>query len=61
MKLPEESSERLRNTLHSRSLLDETAIRGLIESLNGEKPVNWNLVLSKQFESEQGGRDEAES
>lgn len=61
MKLPEESVEKLRVELISQSLLVKTAAEEVIKSLVTEKQVNWNLVLTKQFESEQGGGNEAQS
>jgi len=61
MKLPKQSATNILSALTSESLLDEPAARELVESLEQQKEVNWNLVLTKQFESEQGGHDEAES
>ncbi len=61
MKLPTSSVERIFIALTSKSLLVESAATEVVQFLEKEQTVNWNLVLSKQFESEQGGRDEAES
>ncbi len=60
MTLPKESAEKLRDGLISQSLLANKAAEEVIKSLVMEKQVNWNLVISKQFESEQGGSDEAQ-
>lgn len=60
MKLPEKSSEMISNSLLSQSLLTKSAVEGLLESLRQEKSVNWNLLLTKQFELEQGGTNETE-
>lgn len=60
MTLPKESAEKLRDGLISQSLLANTAAEEVIKSLVMEKQVNWNLVISKQYESEQGGSDEAQ-
>ncbi|NJM37325.1 MAG: hypothetical protein HC845_05350 [Akkermansiaceae bacterium] len=61
MQLPEESAKKLQYALISKSLLEKPAIDEVIKSLETEKPVNWNLILTKQFEIEQGGHREAES
>ncbi len=58
MKLPEPSAKNILSALASKSLLAESAAKELVESLENQKDVNWNLVLTKQFESEQGGHDE---
>lgn len=61
MKLPPESSKRISEALSSHALLDKPVIAGVVESMAEEKHVNWNLVLTKQLESEQGGSNETES
>ena len=61
MKLPEQSANNILGALTSKSLLEESAAKELVASLEEQKNVNWNLVLTKQFESEQGGHDETES
>jgi hypothetical protein len=61
MKLPEKSAERILASLTSKPLLEELAAADVAKALKTEKGVNWNLVLTKQFESEQGGSDETES
>jgi hypothetical protein len=61
MQLPEESSKKLHAALVSKLLLESPAIDGVIKSLETEKPINWNLILTQQFKIEQGGQDEAES
>jgi hypothetical protein len=61
MQLPEASSTRLHAELVSKSLLETPAIDDLIKSLESEKSVLWNLILTQQFKIEQGGQHEAES
>lgn len=61
MKLPAQSAKNILGDLTSKSLLEESAAVKLVEGLDSQKGVNWNLVLTKQFESEQGGNDEAAS
>ena len=61
MKLPAQSAERILDALTSESLLEESAAAELVEALERQKDVNWNLVLTKQFESEQGGHNEVEA
>lgn len=61
MKIPEESAKNVLRDFISKSLLNKAAAAEVVENLEKEKDVNWNLVLSKQFESEQGGSDEPES
>ena len=60
MKLPEKSSQLISDALISKSLLEKSAVEGLLESLRQERRVNWNLLLTKQFESEHGGTNETE-
>ena len=60
MKLPDQSSKNILGALTSKSLLEQSAARELVEALEKQKDVNWNLVLTRQFETEQGGNDEAE-
>ena len=61
MKLPEQSAKNILSTLTSKSLLSETAAADVVDCIEKEKDVNWNLVLTKQLQSEQGGLDEADS
>lgn len=61
MKLPELSTELILNALTSKKLLEKSTATELTEALIKEKDVNWNLVLTKQFKSEQKGNDEAAS
>lgn len=61
MKLPEQSAKHILSALTSKSLLVESAAADAVKSLEEQKNVNWNLVLTKQFEHEQGGHDEVES
>ncbi len=61
MKLPADSAEKISEALVSRSLLQETSVAELVKSLDEEKVLNWNLILTKQYESEEGGADEADS
>lgn len=61
MTLPAESAKRVSEALTSQSLLDKSAVAEVMKALGKQKEVNWNIVLTKQFESEQGGRNEAES
>ncbi len=61
MKLSEQSAKEIRDAITVNSLLEESACEDLITSLTQEKQVNWNLVLTKQFELEQGGENEAQS
>ena len=48
------------DALISKSLLEKLAVEGLIASLRQGKSINWNLILTKQFELEQGGTNETE-
>jgi hypothetical protein len=59
MKLSAQSARNILGDLTSKSLIEESAAGELVEALESQKAVNWNLVLTKQFESEQGGNDEA--
>ena len=61
MSLPDLSSERILAAITAKPLLDKEAADELLDTLNKQKEVNWNLVLTKQFESEKGGQDEAKS
>lgn len=61
MKLPEQSASNILGALTSKALLDESAAKELVASLEEQKDVNWNLVLTKQFKSEQGVHDKSES
>lgn len=61
MKLPAQSAKNILGDLTSKSFLEESAAGELVEALESQKAVNWNLVLTKPFESEQGGHDEAAS
>lgn len=61
MKLPDQSYKNILSALTFEALLEEPAAKELVESLEKQRDVNWNLVLTKQFKSEQGGRDETES
>ena len=61
MTLPAESTKRVSDALASQSLLDESALAEVVKALGEPKDVNWNLVLTKQFEFEQGGTDETDS
>lgn len=61
MKLPEKSAKNILGALTTKSLLDESVAREVVEALDQQKDVNWNLVLTKQFQSEQGGSDETAS
>lgn len=61
MQLPESSAKQLHAALVSKSLLEVPATDDVIKSLEAVKPVNWNLILTQQFEIEIGGHHEAES
>ncbi len=61
MTFPAESAKRVSEALTSQSLLEKSAAAGVVKALEEQKDVNWNLVLTKQFESEQGGSDGTES
>jgi len=61
MTLPDESAKNVSEALAAQSLLDQSEAKEVIKALQEQKAVNWNIVLTKQFESEQGARDEAES
>jgi hypothetical protein len=61
MQLPEASARKLQTALDSKSLLETQAINDVIKSLEAAKPVNWNVILTRQFEIEKGGHREAES
>lgn len=61
MKLPDQSAKKILSALTSKSLLIESVATETVKALEEEKNVNWNLVLTKQFESEQGDHHETES
>lgn len=61
MKLPEESSKRIIDELAKNSLLDDAAAKEVVDSLENDKPVNWNIVLTKQYQSEKKTVDETHS
>ena len=61
MKLPEESAKRIVTELTKEKLLEETAAKDVIDSLEKDKEVNWNIVLTKQFQSERKTDDETNS
>tara|TARA_R110002096_G_scaffold147671_4_gene307613 strand:- start:8318 stop:8503 length:186 start_codon:yes stop_codon:yes gene_type:complete len=61
MTLPAETAKRVSEALASQSLVDKATIAEVVKALGESKDVNWNLVLTKQFESEQGGTDGTES
>jgi hypothetical protein len=58
MKLPTQSAKTITEAFTSQSLLDETAATEVVKALEAQKSVNWNIVLTKQFESEKKGDDE---
>ena len=61
MKLPDQSAKNILSALTSKSLLVESVATETVKALEEEKNVNWNLVLTKQFEAEQEGHHETES
>ena len=61
MKLTEESAKRISDALAEGPLLDEPAAKQLVEALENDREVNWNIVLTKQFNSERKDEDEANS
>lgn len=61
MRLPESSANKLHAALVSKSLLEKPVIDDVIKSLEDARPVNWNLILTQQFQIEKGGHHEAES
>lgn len=61
MTLPEVTAKNIFEALVSDSLLEEAAATELVEALNEQKNVNWNLVLTKQFETEDSASDETHS
>ena len=61
MKLPEESAKRIVTKFTKEKLLEETAAKDVIDSLEKDKEVNWNIVLTKQFQSERKTDDETNS
>ena len=61
MKLPEKSSKRIIDELAKDSLLDDAAATEVVDSLENDKPVNWNIVLTKQYQSEKKTVDETHS
>jgi hypothetical protein len=61
MQLPEASARILHTALDSKELLETPTIDDVIKSLAAEKPVNWNIILTKQFEIEKGGHREVKS
>lgn len=61
MKLPEESSKRIIDELTKEPLLEDAAAKDVVDSIGNDKPVNWNIVLTKQFQSEKGTDDETQS
>ena len=61
MSLPDKSAQEIRSSLSSLALLDSDAIENLLDCLNENRPMNWNIVLTQQFESEKKENNEAES
>lgn len=61
MKIPDQSAEKILTDLTSKHLLEKSAAAEVVEALEKGKDVNWNIVLSKQFEAEKGGHDETDS
>ena len=61
MKLPEESAKRIVTKFTKEKLLEETVAKDVIDSLEKDKEVNWNIVLTKQFQSERKTDDETHS
>tara|TARA_B110001469_G_C9638219_1_gene320353 strand:+ start:1628 stop:1813 length:186 start_codon:yes stop_codon:yes gene_type:complete len=61
MQLSEQSAKTITKAFTSQSLLDESTAVEVVEALEAQKTVNWNIVLTKQFQSEQKGDDETNS
>ena len=61
MTLPAESAKKISEALSTQSLLDRSTVEEVVKALQEQRAVNWNIVLTKQFESEQDGGDEVES
>ncbi|MBC2600537.1 hypothetical protein [Puniceicoccus vermicola] len=61
MKLPKQAAENITKALTSVSLLEEATAKEVVDALDGQKSVNWNIILTKQFKAEKGDQDEVES
>lgn len=61
MKLSEQSTQNILEALTANSLLEESVGEEVIKAIEQEKPMNWNLILTKQFRLEQGDANETAS
>ena len=60
MKSNDEAIETIKSKIIEGELLNESLAEEIVSYLKGDKPIKWNILLSKQFESVKGGKDEAE-
>ncbi len=58
MDLPEELTTPIRNRLKSEADLSDPGIEEIINSLNANSPINWNLLLNKELKATEN--DEAD-
>ena len=59
MKPTDETTKIIKSKIIEEELLNESLAEEIVSSLKEDKPVKWNLLLSKQFESEKESKDEA--
>lgn len=57
MDLPEELTTPVRNRLKSEAGLSDLGIQEIINGLNANSPINWNLLLNKELKATE--KDEA--
>lgn len=58
MDLPEELTTPVRNRLKSEAILSDSGIEEIINGLNANSPINWNLLLNKELKATE--KDEAD-
>lgn len=51
MDLPEELTTPVRNRLKSEAGLSDPGIQEIINGLNANSPINWNLLLNKELKA----------
>ncbi|RKX35665.1 MAG: hypothetical protein DRP71_02660 [Verrucomicrobia bacterium] len=59
MPLPDNMSTSLEAALTADGLLKKELAEEITAQLNSQRPVNWNLLMSKELEPEKEGTDEA--
>ena len=51
MDLPEELTTPVRNRLKSEASLSDSCVEEIINGLNANSPINWNLLLNKELKA----------